>query len=113
MARQSCQSSIKQKRTCSPTLSCVLGRQVGGFTIFREGGSDTSEGVCAHILECDFNVNPGITSSQLLATIISSTLDDLGQECVAEAYTQRILFMAIISELEVTEKPHKNDDLRT
>ena len=32
----------------------------------------------------------------------------LGQECVPETYTQRILFMAIMSELEVTDKPHKN-----
>ena len=63
----------------------------------------------------DFNVNPGITSSLLLVTIqqhVSSTLDNLGQECVRETYSHRIIFMALMIGWEVTDKPHKNDDLR-
>ena len=35
--------------------------------------------------DCELIVNPGFTSAQLLSTIqhhVSSTLDDLGQECV-------------------------------
>ena len=63
----------------------------------------------------DFNVNPGITSSLQLVTIqqhVSSTLDDVGQECVRETYSHRIIFMALMIGWEVTDKPHKNDDLR-
>ena len=42
---------------------------------------------------------------------VSSTLDDLGQECVPETYLHRIIFMAMMSELEVTNKPHNNVEL--
>ena len=55
----------------------------------EEGGSNTSKGINAQFLDCDFNVNPGLTSAQLLATIeqhVSSTLD-LGQECALETYS--------------------------
>ena len=61
------------------------------------------------------NGNPGFTSAQLLATIkqhVTSTLDDLGQECVPETYFHRIIFMAMMDDVDVTDMPQKNDDLR-
>ena len=61
------------------------------------------------------NGNFGFTSAQLLATIkqhVTSTLDDLGQECVPETYFHRIIFMAMMDEADVTDKPQKNDNLR-
>ena len=50
-----------------------------------------------------------------MATIkqcVSSTLDDIGQSAFWRRILQRIIFMAMMNELEVTDKPHKNDDLR-
>ena len=56
-----------------------------------------------------------MSTAQLLATIkwyVSSTLDELGQECVLETFTHRIIFMAMMNELELIDKLHKNDDVR-
>ena len=88
----------------SDYVVCPGGERFGGRWIDnrQEGGS-----VNAKFFDCEFDVNPGITSAQLLAT-----LDDIGQECVPETYPHRTTFMAIRNEFEVTEKPHKNDELR-
>ena len=75
----------------------------------QQGGPNTSKGSNAKFL------NPGFTSAQLQATIkqhVSSTLDDSVSEYVPETYLHSIIFMEMLSEMEVTDKPHKNDDLR-
>ena len=49
----------------------------------QRGGSNTSQGINAKFLDCNFIRNPGFTFAQLLATIkqdVSSTLDDIGEE---------------------------------
>ena len=51
----------------------------------REGGGSN-----AKFFDCEFNVNPAFASAQLLAAIkmyVSSTLDNVGQECVLETYS--------------------------
>ena len=57
--------------------------------------------------DIEFNVNRGYTSMQLLTAIkqkVSSTRDDIGQECTPEAHPHCISFMGM-----VTDKPHRND----
>ena len=57
--------------------------------------------------DIEFNVYTGYTSMQLLAAIqqhVSSTCDDIGQECTPETYPLRIIFMGML-----TDKLHRND----
>ena len=66
-------------------------------------------------LDCEFNDNHGFISAQLLAAIkrhVSSRLDAFGQACVRKTYYLRSNCMAMMNELEVTDKPPMNDDLR-
>ena len=54
-----------------------------------------------------FNVNRGYTSMQLLTAIkqhVSSTRNDIGQECTPETYPHCISFMGM-----VTDKHHRDD----
>ena len=47
----------------------------------QQGGPNTSNDISAKFFDCELNVNPGLTSAQLLATIkhhVSLTLDDRG-----------------------------------
>ena len=58
----------------------------------------------------NFKVHPCFATAQLLAPItqhVPSTLDDLGQECVPGDTLHRIIFIAMVYELEVTDNPTK------
>ena len=65
-----------------------------------------SGGVNAGFRGCEFIVNLGFTSAQLLVTIkhhVSSTLDDTGLECIRETYAPHcVIFMGMMSKLDIT-----------
>ena len=72
-----------------------------------QGGSATSKASIRNFIDCEFNVNPGGTSMQLLAAIkqhVSSTRDDVGQECTPQTYPHCIIFTYM-----VTDKLHRNE----
>ena len=74
----------------------------------KEGGSNTPKDINAKFLDHECNANPGITSAQLLATIkqhVSSTPDDLGQEC-EQQYPHRIIFMAMMKAAQQQRLAH-------
>ena len=73
--------------------------EAGGRKVVRNCESNTSQGIHDKFLDCEFNVNPGHTSVQLLAQIkhhVSSTVDDTGQECTPVTYRHRIIFMSMM-----------------
>ena len=79
----------------------------------QEGELNISKGTNDKFLDCEFNVNPGFTSEQLLAKIKhhgSSIVDDLGHACTQEAYSQRIIITSMKNALEVNEMLHMNND---
>ena len=58
--------------------------------------------------DCEFNVNPGYNSMQLLTTIkqhVSSTRGVIGQECTPETYPHRTIFTGM-----VMDKVHRDDE---
>ena len=82
----------------------------------QRGESNISTGFNDKFLDCEFNVNPGLTSAQLVTTIkhhVSSTHDDTGHERTLETYLNRIIFMGMKNGLEANYKLHKNDDFYT
>ena len=73
----------------------------------------TSKGSNAKFRGCEFNINPGFSSAACDdQQHVSSTLNDIGQECIPVTYRHRIIYMEMMNELEVTDMPCKNDDLR-
>ena len=104
----SCQKSIGPTHPCSLTLcSCCSLPRDGKKTKHRwtkcrqKDDSNTSTGINDRFLHCEFNVNRGFTSVQLLAKIkhhVSSTVDDFGQECTPETYCHRIIFTSSMKE---------------
>ena len=87
-----------KKRTFSPTLFGVweearcgklqINLKAGGQTIAKKADQAPQEATTP-FFECEVNIQPGFTSSQVLTTIkqhISSTLDDFGPERVPETY---------------------------
>ena len=88
--------------------------KAGGCTVAQKA-DQTPKRHQRKVCRCGFNVNPGFPSAQLLAAMeqyVSSTLDDLGQECSLETCLHRIIFVGMTNELEATDKPHKNYDFQ-
>ena len=65
-------------------------------------------------VDCEFTVNRGFVSAQLLAKIkhhVSSLVDDLVQLCTPNTWLLRVVFMRMMKEWEVHSQLYKNDDL--
>ena len=78
----------------------------------QRDGSNTSKGINAKFLDCEFNVNRRFTSVQLGRSNITSRR--LSTKLVRSARRRRthcrINFMGMMNDLEATDTPHKNDD---
>ena len=81
--------SIRQHNTCSPSqfLCCEIPLSAPGGNIFIQVNEKSSGRLNERFLDCEFNVNPGITSEQLLAKIkhhVLSIVDDYDQDTVTQ-----------------------------
>ena len=76
-------------------------------------GTTTSKGLNSKFLDCQFHVNPGGTRCccwRRYDKHVSSTNDALGKECTPETYLHLIIFIGMMNELAVTDKPHRSDE---